>query len=277
MKRQKTLALALSGGGARGIAHIGFLKVLSDAGIKFNYVCGTSFGGFVGAALAVGITPVELEKEAIRISRTSEFIRLLDPNPLRRGFLEGNRVKIYIEKLLGGNHKFENLLFPLQMVAVDLSSGSEVLLGSGDLLTAVYATIAIPGIFNPVECNGRLLVDGGVLNNLPVDHARATGADVVIAVNVQPLVGPDNHWDYSHSSKRLIPNALISMYRAEVIQSSHLTRMKLLNYPPDLLIEPQVPEEIDSLFGFREARVILEAGESAGIQAIPAIKKCLDC
>jgi NTE family protein len=275
MKRQKTLALALSGGGARGIAHIGFLKVLSDSGIHFDYVCGTSFGGFVGAALAVGITPLELEIEALRISRTGEFIRLLDPNPLRRGFLEGNRVKNYIEKLLGGNHEFENLLFPLQMVAVDLSSGTEVVLGSGDLLTAVYATIAIPGIFNPVECQARLLVDGGVLNNLPVDHARATGADVVIAVNVQPLVGPENLWDFSHSSKRLIPDALISMYRAEVIQSSQLTRMKLINFPPDLLIEPQIPEEIDSLFGFREARVILEAGEKAAINAITKIKQCL--
>jgi NTE family protein len=276
MKRQKTLALALSGGGARGIAHIGFLKVLSDSGIHFDYVCGTSFGGFVGASLAVGITPLELEKEALRISRTGEFIRLLDPNPLRRGFLEGNRVKNYIEKLLGGNHEFDNLLFPLQMVAVDLSSGSEVVLGSGDLLTAVYATIAIPGIFNPVERQGRLLVDGGVLNNLPVDHARATGADVVIAVNVQPLVGPENRWDFSHSSKRLIPDALISMYRAEVIQSSQLTRMKLRNFPPDLLIEPQIPEEIDSLFGFREARVILEAGEKAAMNAITKIKQCVE-
>ncbi len=276
MNRQKTLALSLSGGGARGIAHIGFLKVLSDSGIQFDFVCGTSFGGFVGAALAVGITPLELEKEALRISRTSEFIRLLDPNPLRRGFLEGNRVKKYIEKILGGNHEFEKLLFPLQMVAVDLGSGSEVVLGSGDLLSAVYATIAIPGIFNPVERQGRLLVDGGVLNNLPVDHARATGADVVIAVNVQPLVGTENRWDFSRSSKRLIPDALISMYRAEVIQSSQLTRMKLRNFPPDILIEPLIPEEIDSLFGFREARVILEAGEKAAIKAITKIKHCLE-
>jgi NTE family protein len=272
---RKSLALTLSGGGARGIAHIGFLRVLDDAGINFDYICGTSFGGFVGAALAVGLTAADLEKEAIRISRTSEFIRLLDPNPLRRGFLEGNRVKAYIQKLLGGNHQFESLRFPLTMVAVDLSTGDEILLGSGDLLTAVFATIAIPGIFNPVEYQGRLLVDGGVLNNLPVDYARATGADKVIAVNVQPSVGPGKPWDFSHASKRLIPDSLISMYRAEMIQSSQLTTLKLRNYPPDILIQPEIPDEIDSLFGFRDACLILDAGKSAAYKAIPAIKKII--
>lgn len=267
----KTIALALSGGGARGIAHIGFLKAIHDAGIEFQYICGTSFGGLVGAALAVGMSPQDLEKEALRISKTSEFIRLLDPNPLRRGFLEGNRVKVYIERLLGGNHQFDSLKFPLKMVAVDLASGTEVLLESGDLLSAVNATIAIPGIFNPVECQGKLLVDGGVLNNLPVDHARATGADLVVAVNVQPHIGPANLWDFSKSTNRLIPASLISMYRTEVIRSNRLTEMNLMNNPPDFLIHPEIPDEIDSLFGFRHAKEILEAGELAAKNAIPSI------
>ncbi len=225
--------------------------------------------------LAVGITPQELEKEALRISKTSEFIRLLDPNPLRRGFLEGNRVKAYIEKLLGSNPEFESLKIQLTMVAVDLATGSEVLLNSGDLLSAVFATIAIPGIFNPVEFQGKMLVDGGVLNNLPVDHARATGADLVIAVNVQPRVGSDNRWDYSRSSNRLIPASLISMYRAEIIQSSWMTRMKLINNPPDVLIHPDIPDEIDSLFGFRYAKEILRAGDVAAKNAIPSIMALL--
>jgi NTE family protein len=275
-KENKTIALALSGGGARGIAHIGFLKALHEAGIGYQYICGTSFGGLVGAALAVGITLQDLEKEALRISKTSEFIRLLDPNPLRRGFLEGNRVKAYIEKLIGSKHEFESLKIPLTLIAVDLATGTEVLLNSGDLLNAVFATIAIPGIFNPVEFQGKMLVDGGVLNNLPVNHARATGADLVIAVNVHPRVGSDNPWDYSRTSNRLIPASLISMYRAEIIQSNWMTRINLINHPPNVLVHPDIPDEIDSLFGFRYAKEILKAGDLAAKEAIPSIFALLE-
>lgn len=272
---QKTLCLALSGGGAWGIAHIGFLKVLCREKIKVHSICGTSFGGLVGAALATGITPQKLEKEALKIAQTRELMKLLDPNPLRRGFLEGNRVKSYIEKLLGPDHLFENLIFPLKVVAVDLISGQEVVLDSGDLLPAVYATIAIPGVFNPVDYHNQILVDGGTLNNLPVDHARKMGADIVIAVNVHPVVGAENPWNFTHASKRLIPDALISMYRAEIIQSNQLTKDKVRNFPPDLLIQPEIPDRIDSLFGFRQAAEILAAGEKAALNSIDRIKSIL--
>jgi len=272
---RKSLCLVLSGGGARGLAHIGFLKVLHRERIDFQFICGTSFGGFVGAALATGITPFELETEAIRIFQTREFIKLLDPNPLRRGLLEGNRVKNYIEKLLGGDHRFENLLFPLKLVAVDLVSGQEMVLDSGSLLPAVFATIAIPGIFNPVEFSQQILVDGGVLNNLPVDHAREMGADVVIAVNVHQEVDQENPWNFSRASKRLIPDALISMYRAETIQSNELTQAKLRNYPPDLLIQPEIPDKVDALFGFRFAAETIRAGEEAAINSLDKIYSIL--
>jgi NTE family protein len=147
----RKVGLVLSGGGARGIAHIGFMKVIYQEDIKFDLICGTSFGGFVGAALATGISPYDLEKEALRMSQTREFFKLIDPNPLRRGLFEGNRVKVYLENLIGKNHTFESLLFPLKVIAVDLITGTEVVLQSGPLLPAIYATIAIPGIFKPVE------------------------------------------------------------------------------------------------------------------------------
>ena len=272
---KKKMTLALSGGGARGIAHIGILKVLAREHIPFHAIVGTSFGGFMGAALATGISPLRLEEEALRISQTKEFIKLLDPNPLRKGLLDGVRVKNYIERLLGSNQTFEKLIFPLKMVAVDLSTGEEVLLDHGDLLHAVFATIAIPGIFNPVEYEGRLLVDGGVMNNLPVNHARQTDSDIVLAVDVQPYVGPENPWDYSRSAKRFIPDAIISMYRAEVIQSSRLTKEILRTAPPDILIHPDIPDEIDSLFGFRFAREILAAGEAAAELNLSKIRALL--
>ena len=268
----KMVGLVLSGGGARGMAHIGFMKVLYQEGIKFDLICGTSFGGFVGASLATGISPIDLENEAVRMAQTREFIKLIDPNPLRRGLFEGNRVKVYLENLIGKKHTFESLLFPLKVIAVDLISGTEVVLQSGPLLPAIYATIAIPGIFKPVELNHQLLVDGGVLNNLPVDHARNTGVDVMIAIDVQPVVGFENPWNYSRNPNRLIPESLINMYRAESIRSNHQTATHLKNYPPDLLVRPCIPDEIDSLFGFKYAAKIISIGEKAAWEAIPRIK-----
>jgi len=268
----KIVGFVLSGGGARGMAHIGFMKVIYQEGIKFDLICGTSFGGFVGAALATGISPLDLEKEALRMAQTREFIKLIDPNPLRRGLFEGIRVKAYLENLIGKNHSFESLLFPLKVIAVDLITGTEVVLQSGPLLPAIYATIAIPGIFQPVELGHQLLVDGGVLNNLPVDHARNAGAEVMIAIDVQPVVGFENPWDYSRNPNRLIPESLVSMYRAENIRSNHQTSTHLKNYPPDLLIKPSIPDEIDSLFGFKYAAEIIKIGEKAAWEAIPRIK-----
>jgi NTE family protein len=248
------------------------MKIIYQEGIKFDLICGTSFGGFVGAALATGISPRDLEKEALRMAQTREFIKLIDPNPLRRGLFEGNRVKAYLENLIGKNHSFESLLFPLKVIAVDLITGTEVVLQSGPLLPAIYATIAIPGIFQPVELGHQLLVDGGVLNNLPVDHARNAGADVMIAIDVQPVVGFENPWDYSRNPNRLIPDSLVSMYRAENIRSNHQTSTHLKNYPPDLLIKPSIPDEIDSLFGFKYAAELIKIGEKAAWEAIPRIK-----
>jgi NTE family protein len=267
--------LCLGGGGARGIAHIGFLSILQNEKISFQSICATSFGGFVGAALAVGITPQELETEALRISQTREFIKLLDPNPLRRGLLEGNRVKSYIENLLGGDFELENLRFPLKLVTVDLVTGNEIVLDKGDLLQAIYATIAIPGIFKPIEIGKRILVDGGVLNNLPVDYARNMGAKIVIAVNVSQVVGERNPWEFPQTPYRLIPNAITSMYRAEAIQANQLTQTKLFNSPPDLLIQPDIPDQIDPLFGFRFASAILEAGKQAAIKSLDQIHSLL--
>jgi len=272
---RKTVGLVLSGGGARGIAHIGFMKVLFQEDIIFQLICGTSFGGFVGAALASGISPLDLEKEAIRMAQSREFIKLIDPNPLRRGFLEGNRVKAYIENLIGKDRLLESLLFPLKLVSVDLITGTEVVLDSGPLLPAIFATIAIPGIFKPIEYGDHLLVDGGVLNNLPVNHARNAGVDVVIAVNVQPYVGPQKPWGFSKNPKRLIPESLISMYRAEIIRSNHQTESLLITSPPDLLITPDIPDEIDSLFGFKYAPEIIKAGEQSAQNALDEIKSLI--
>jgi len=139
------VGLALGGGGARGLAHIGVLKVLEREGIQIDCLAGTSIGGVIAAAFAQGRTAEELEAEATKFSKVRHLVSLLDPNPARRGFLEGNRVRKYLLSLFGPDQSFENLKIPLILNAVDLNTCAEIAISEGPLLPAIYGTIAVPG------------------------------------------------------------------------------------------------------------------------------------
>lgn len=211
------IGLALSGGGARGLAHIGVLKVLEENRIPVDYVAGTSMGAIVGGLYAAGLSPERLEK----VFLTQDWDDLLDdrapyrnlvyrrkedrrryPVPLELGLRKG-KVLFSIGLRAGQNLglKLRSLLLPMaaitdfsklptpfKAVAADITTGEAVVLDHGNLAEALRASMAIPGVFTPIELEGRLLVDGGIANNLPVDVVRAMGADVVIAVNLsEPL------------------------------------------------------------------------------------------
>jgi len=182
-KPPRTVGLALSGGGARGLAHIGVLKVLEREGIPIDYLAGTSMGGVIAAGCAAGLSPEFMEQEALRMTSLRRLLALADPSLPRRGLFEGQKVHEYFIGHLG-DRTFDDLRVPLTLVAVDLNTGREVFLSQGQVADAVRATVALPGIFRPVERDGQLLVDGGLLDNLPADAARHIGADVVIAVDV---------------------------------------------------------------------------------------------
>ncbi|HSN75356.1 MAG TPA: patatin-like phospholipase family protein, partial [Anaerolineae bacterium] len=181
------LGIALGGGGARGFAHIGVLKVLQHAGIFPRLVAGTSMGGIVGAMYARGMSAEQMEaavRQAVRGRR--DMIRAVDLRLTQTGFVRGARIYDYIAKVIGPETRFSDLRRPLAMVAVDLNTGREVVLDSGRVADAVRATISVPGVFLPVEIGNLRLVDGGMLNNLPVDVVRRMGAEAVIAVDVLP-------------------------------------------------------------------------------------------
>lgn len=203
------IGLVLAGGGAKGAAHVGVLKVLEELHIPIDYVAGTSMGSIIGGLYASGMSPQEIEREIKHIDWTDVFID--EPNREDRSFRRKQDDALYVFKLKPGfndgkielplayvhgqkfdmqlnrltgrvNHikDFDQLPIPYRAVATDLETGKEVVLKSGNLARSLRASMAVPGAFDPVEIDGKLLVDGGISNNIPVSVARAMGADIVI-------------------------------------------------------------------------------------------------
>jgi NTE family protein len=275
----RKLGLALSGGGARGFAHIGVLKVLTREGIPIQFLAGTSFGGIIAAAFAAGITPAEMEEKSCDFSSIRELIKLLDPTPTRRGFLEGNNVHRYLESWLGKEMRFEDLQIPLTLNAVDLITGNEIVMRTGNVLEAVFATIAFPGLFSPVKVGGGLAVDGGVLNNLPINHVKTMGAEVVIGVEVQVDPSAQPPWtELPHRPHFIfpLPDYFLDFYRAQLIMVSTLTQHQLAISPPDLLIQPEMPPDITMFLSFPRAHEIIQFGTEATEKALSSIRQLLE-
>jgi len=268
-----SIGLVLSGGGARGLAHIGVLRVLEREGIPVDFLAGTSMGGVIAAGYASGMTPFTIEQEVLDITRPHRMLRLMDPTLPNGGLMRGQRLLAYFEQLFG-QQKFSDLQLPLALVAVDLNSRQEVVLHNGSVAQALRATTAVPGVFMPVETNGWRLVDGGVLNNLPVDVVREMGADVVIAVDIgstrEAGVGL---WI---GNRRWVPEGLSVTLR--VLDDTLGTLMiamqeqKLRQFPPDVLILPDIPNDVNVLAGYDRAAELIAIGAQAAEKYLFDIK-----
>ncbi len=182
MSRDK-IALALSGGGALGLAHIGALKALEERGLKPDYLAGTSAGSIIGAFYACGLSVAEIEKIALSIDRKKTF-QLLSPTLPRGGLMDAREFIAFMEEIVGEDTRIEDLKLPFIAVAVDFRNGNTLYIERGRLVDAVRASIAIPGVFKPLEANGTLLVDGGLRENLPLSALRNFKYDTLIGVNV---------------------------------------------------------------------------------------------
>lgn len=189
--RRPRVALVLGGGAARGFAHVGVLRALEDARIPVELIVGTSVGSLVGALYADGHNARELEHLSRELDRGDFFDFGIAPALFGTGLARGARLERWTRDHLRAR-AIEALAIPFAAVATDLDDGSVVVLDRGDVASAVRASSAIPGVFEPVERDGRLLVDGGVVANLPVRIARERGADVVIAVDVTQVSGRAN-------------------------------------------------------------------------------------
>lgn len=195
--RPPRIGLALGSGSARGLAHLGVIRALEEAGIKVDYIAGTSIGALVGAVYASGsLDSLERTFQEFDWKKTVSFFDVVFP---KSGLIDGVKVGELLRSLVS-TELIESLPIPFCAVATDIQSGAEVVISQGDLVEAVRASIAVPGIFTPVRNNGALLVDGGLVNPVPVSVARAMGADIVIAVdlnhqivagkNLKPLTAP---------------------------------------------------------------------------------------
>lgn len=184
------VALVLGGGGAKGAATIGALKVIERAGIKVDYVVGTSIGAFIGGLYATGYSPNEIETLFLK----NEWMRLLAEKPTQKdqsrnllGITKGDIVQQKLDALLKKKkcRTFKNTQIPFRCVTTDILRIKEVVLGNDSLAKAIRASMSIPGIYNPIEIGGLQLIDGGLMNNLPVDVARRMGASIVIAIDLE--------------------------------------------------------------------------------------------
>lgn len=260
-----SLGLALGGGGARGLCHIGVWRVLGELGARPDLVSGTSMGGLVGAFIAAGYDADEMTRAAADIG----WVKMIDWGFSGR-LLSTRRFREWLADHLP--ETFEELELPLILTTTDVVDGQIHYLHSGDLHTAIRATTAYPGVVEPVLVGDALLVDGGILNQIPVDGALFLGARRVIAVNataLEPLERPKGAEKMLR--RRPVTGALKEAMRAIDVMQTQLTMARLSFYRPDVLIDPHI-EGVD-LSDFHKAAQAIAAGEAATREAADRIRR----
>jgi NTE family protein len=285
---KQNIALVLSGGGARGIAHIGVIEELEKQGFNITSVAGTSMGALVGGLHALGT--MDVYKEWLCTLDKMKMFRLVDFSFSGQGLVKG-------EKLFNKLHEFipdtliEDLKMPFAAVASDIINKKEVVFTTGSLLGAIRASIAIPTILSPVKTHDGLLVDGGVVNNLPIDHVKRTPGDILVAVNVNAEVPAEkpvlngngiqskqsvyqekikDFYEYLHKINPLareekfgyfeILNKTISLINYRNCQLS------LEKYSPDILVN--ISHECCATYDFYKGTEMIEIGRRAAVKAL---------
>jgi NTE family protein len=283
------IGVALSGGGAKGLAHIGILKAIDSAGLKIDYITGTSMGSIIGSLYAIGYSADSIEKLARKIdwdillsnqgSLTSLIIEEKDEYGkyalelpwvnhgfrLPSGVLEGEELWLKFSELFFPVYnikKFSDFAIPFKCIAADIATGETVILDSGEIVTAIRASMAIPSVFTAVEHNGRKLVDGGVVRNFPVRDVREMGADFVIGSNVALGLLP----------KEKVTNAIQILMQIAFFKESEDNKKEV--EATDLYITH--PIENYNAGSFSRAEELLEIGLEEGRKMYPALKRLAD-
>jgi NTE family protein len=256
-KRMPAIGVALGGGFARGIAHIGVLKVLEQEGIPIRMIAGTSVGAIMGAAYCSGLTIAELEELAHKV-RFTTFARW---TLSRYGFASNDRMAPYLERTLKVQ-TFEELRIPLGVAATDFNTGKGTVFTSGSIIDPVRASCAYPGMFLPVEIHGRWLVDGMLSYPVPTIPLRQMGAQRVLAVHLKgqwsKTSAPRHYFDVIGQSFAIAQDTMSAAWRSAA----------------DLVIEPDVAGfDYDD---FKRADELLRVGELAMRRALPEVRKWME-
>jgi len=287
--RRPRIGLTLSGGGAKGLAHIGILQAIDSAGLKIDYITGTSMGSIIGSLYAVGYSGKDIEKisasmdwdlllsnqsslRTVSMEEKSEYDKYVVELPwvnnwfhLRTGVLEGQELWLKFAELYYPFHNikdFSKFSIPFKCVATDVSTGEAVVLDTGEIVSAIRASMAIPSLFTAVEYNGRKLVDGGVSRNFPVRDAKEMGADILIGSNVASGL--------LEASK--VTNAIQVLLQVAFFREAEDTRLEV----PLCNIYVAQPLEKYTMASFSEADEILQAGLEEGRRLYPRLKKLAD-
>ncbi len=285
--RKPRIGLVLGGGAARGWAHIGVIRALEKAGIQPDLVCGTSIGALIGAVYATG--ELDQFEEWVLGLNFSEIVSYLDVS-LSSGLLKGDRLMEFFHRDFK-DRDIEELKMPFAAVATALSNGSEIWLQQGSMFDAVRASIALPGLFTPVQYDETILVDGGLVNPVPVSLGRAMGADILIAVDLNSDAlsrhtgqqddkmtmndtdQESNEWldklknglesliPINASTTPKLPSMLDVMAASINIMQVRITRSRMAGEPPDFIVAPKLADI--GLLDFHRAEESIEAGKRA--------------
>lgn len=286
--KKKEVALVLSGGGARGIAHIGVIEELLDQGFAITSIAGTSMGSLVGAVYAMG--KMEEFKEWLLTLDKMKVFKLVDFTFSSQGLIKGDKVFSEMKKFIEDT-KIEELKIPYAAVATDLIKREEVTFTEGSVYEAIRASIAIPTLFTPVKKEKSLLVDGGVLNNIPINHVRRNNGDILIAVNVNaniPLEKPPESKKISDEKSSLYKKKIAEFQeflhgiftsekeeklgyfdlidRTIGLMIYHNAQTAIERYSPDMLIT--ISREACSTYDFYKAGELIEIGKHATVKSI---------
>lgn len=274
------IGIALGGGGARGAAHIGILRVLERENIPVDYLVGTSAGALIAALYSGGISPDELEnyvlsgairkvyKTDISIIRAlfthlNKVLHTFFGKPFYAGLYNDNKLQNFVNRLISGSDGSINISIPLNIIAVDLITGQPVVIKSGDIGLAVKASTAIPALRQPIPIDDQLLIDGGVLKNIPVEEAKKMGADLVFAVDVDPKIEVSKPGEF-----KTIEGVVTRIINLSLkTQSEHAVNKADIVINPDLTGIGILDLDKDSL------RKAILAGEEAAIKKLPDIKR----
>jgi NTE family protein len=251
------IALVLGGGAARGFAHIGVIRALEQEKIPIDMIVGTSVGSLIGAIYASDANSFELEWTAFSLEKDQVFDYGILSAFTSMGFAKGDKLEEFVKSKIPVAN-IEDLKLPFAAIATDLNRGTRVVLDHGSVAKAVHASSAIPGVFNPVDHQGKFLVDGGVVENLPSSVARERGADIVIAVDISENVINFN-----------ITNLIDVMLQSVTIMSSE--NVKYTRRNADVLITPAVGDV--GMLDFSQKKRCMQAGIEAAQKAMPDIKK----
>ncbi len=256
-KAEPKIALVLGGGSSKGFAHVGVIRVLEQEKIPIHMIVGTSVGSLIGAIYASNPDSFQLEWAAFKIERSDVLDFSIVSSKL--GPVQGAKLEAFVEQNAKAK-KVEDTHIPFYPVATDLNTGETVTLEKGSLAKAVHASLAIPGIFVPVTFGNRMLVDGGVTDNVACDIARSKGADIVIAVNLQRDI-KDND----------IESVIDVIAQSISIMMHENNKTKLQD--ADIVIEPDTKGV--SMFDFSQKKLLVEEGMKATQNAIPKIREAI--